>query len=88
MGPQRGTFGDKNRKDLLRQWLSLHLMGAAGHQNQKSLGKILLETALSYIFTDKLYLMHLHFLLKLSIVERFLAGLTGDLTRTYYGVRP
>ena len=73
-------------KDLVSQRSSLRLMGAARHQNQKSWGKILLET--SIIFTHQLYAMQLHFLLKLSMTGTFLASLTGDLTRMYSGARP
>lgn len=80
----------QNHKELVSQQLSLHLMGAARHQNrkQKSWGKILLETSVSYIFAHQLYPMQRHFLLKLSMMGRSLASLTGDLTRMYSGARP
>lgn len=55
--------------------------------NQKSWGKIPLETPISDI-TKWLYLMHLCFLLKLSMTETSLASLTGASVGTHSGTSP
>lgn len=78
----------QKRKDLVSQRSSLHLVGAARHRKRKSWGKIRLETSVSYTCAHQLYTTQPHFLLKLSMTGRFLASLTGGLTRTCSRARP